>query len=1408
MTIQQYNDIFKNPVTKSMSITSSGGITITNTNICMEQMSLEESLCSENSLVFGACESGCFKIRIADMNHNFQGELLTVNQIIPIDQDTDETIPYGVFKVISDKPTNDRRWRDLTCYDAMYDILNAEVIEWYNGLTFPMTMKNFRDSFFTYLGITQETTTLVNDSFMIQGGFSNEGSLSGKTIITSICELNGVFGHISRQGQFEYISLPSADSLTLDWYMDGTGAYEDYTVQKITGITAKSSEEDVGTTVGTDTNVYIVQDNPLIYGSEGTQGLTTALTNLLNNVKDITYRPFNVNTYGNPMLPLGTNLTISTRNQTINSFLMSRVLFGIQSLKDSISADGEQYVPSQVNSLRTETKRTKGKIHELINNVDELRSTIYDEGTGLISEIQQLSDEIVLKVDANGNIVKVELSANPSTGSTFAVNADNISFTSGSVLRFNANNIVIDSTYFKVNQYGNLTSTSGTIGGWEIYSTGLSYGMESPSDYLHTGAFLDSDGSIIFNNVGNDNHTILNDEGLKVYKTSASSGELGSFTSNYGFVVPSGFSTRSFTGTAIVLGCSEDNTSTILNTELRLSPMEMTLAGASDIGYANKGISHFYGIYDDSWTNNTVPIISGAVHRQLVSSSVTSTELGYLSGVTSDIQTQLNGKQATITGGATTITSSNLTTSRALVSNSSGKVAVSNVTDTELGYLSGATSNIQGQIDGLGAKSVSGNPVVITDAEAMNANSVVATITPTQTGSGTPSPTNARPFVGYSNVMIDRCGKNLLDPSKIKRTVHGTENANGKWVWWNQNIQYDSSLNYVLNCHVPFDRIYVMTIYEFDAGLNQIYQKDYNNVYLNQAQITVTKSETKYFRIAFYNNTDISSYDFSGAQLEIGTSPTAYEPFTENTYTVQLGDTYYQGQIDITGGKIVCNYASVLINDLNCVRNGYSNRFWIQSSDLSNVIVKATSNTDVVDMYCEIYKKEAYGNIWGGVTGIGVTETGDIWMSCPSNITTAQDFKTQYGSYRILYPFATPIEIQLTPTQIELLENNNTITTNVTSLNLVYQANSTVGDTTKALDKRMTRLEDNAHIYGVEWDGSSTTKWKRTDASMFFNEPHPAINNGNGYSPFDNIYPWAGMVRIEDADAGTLVSIPKFWYKWTRNGAKMKLQIADAPLEGFHVSPAHADRGDGSGERDVVYVGAYHCVSTYKSTTGVAPKRSETRASFRTNIHNLGSDIWQWDYAMLWTIRMLYLVEYADWNSQEKIGYGCGNNTAPQSNGFTDSMIYHTGTNMATKQTYGHTRYRYIEDLWGNVYDWCDGIYFSGTTIYAIKDPSSFSDSSGGTNIGTRPTSNGIIKTWTNPSVPGLEYFLYPASTQTDSTYSTYSCDDCYYDSSGVVLHVGANYGQTKYCGLFDAFGLQSASASTGYIGSRLMVLP
>lgn len=97
-------------------------------------------------------------------------------------------------------------------------------------------------------------------------------------------------------------------------------------------------------------------------------------------------------------------------------------------------------------------------------------------------------------------------------------------------------------------------------------------------------------------------------------------------------------------------------------------------------------------IIDNLTTNNSSKVLSaaqGVAVKNLIDA----------------LQTAVNGKQSAVTGGASTITSSNLTSNRALVSNGSGKVAISDITSTELGYLDGVTANVQTQLNAKAASS-------------------------------------------------------------------------------------------------------------------------------------------------------------------------------------------------------------------------------------------------------------------------------------------------------------------------------------------------------------------------------------------------------------------------------------------------------------------------------------------------------------------------------------------------------------------------------------------------------------------------------------------------------------------------------------------------------------------------------
>lgn len=492
MASSDYNELFSSLPQKALLLKFSDGTIITNDKIVSESLELEESLCSDTKLKYGSCESSRFSIRVVNDEISFKDLWVDVymfikeNDGVLATNDNKKFITnqsqhfkvvegtngkLGRFKVKSDKPTGDRVYRDLECYDAMQDLINVDVAAWYNGLTFPISLKNFRDSLFQYLDFRQVETTLINDSYSIKGGYTTN-SLSSRDVLASICEINGVFGHINRDGRFDYVSLPSSDTVTLEWYHRGTGSYEDYETENITKVISYAADGTVGCEVGVDGNTYTFENNLIVYGDEGSAAQTTALTNLLNQIKDFTYRPFSVRTYGNPLMDLGTNLIVNTHRQTVNSFVMNRFLSGIQSMKDEYYAYGDKVYPEEINRIKTIIERTAGKTASIEANINEMNS------------------EIVLKVDANGNIGTATLKSNGSV-SSFDINVDSIKFKANSTMNLSTARLSISSTNFSVDTAGNVTATALTLNGGSINLNNVfkvtSAGAVSASDITATG---------------------------------------------------------------------------------------------------------------------------------------------------------------------------------------------------------------------------------------------------------------------------------------------------------------------------------------------------------------------------------------------------------------------------------------------------------------------------------------------------------------------------------------------------------------------------------------------------------------------------------------------------------------------------------------------------------------------------------------------------------------------------------------------------------------------------------------------------------------------------------------------------------------------------------------------------------
>ena len=425
-------------IDKQLNIVSEDGdINISNTELNSEKFELTESLCSETELVFGSCEASVIKFTVSNTFLPMKNKMLTVS--MTLDGRVNEPYQIGKYRVYSDKPTADRKYRDVVAYDLMYEILNVDATNWYanvfpvrevkkeDGKTEtvydPVTLRYFRDNFFKWLDIEIEQISLVNDDMLIEKTIDvqmfgeNATYITGKDILNSVLEVNGCFGHFGRDGKFHFIYLkqsiqglyprndlyPSDDLYPRDPKSTRIGKsfyisaqYEDYLVKSIDGLQIREKENDIGVIVGGTSNPYIIEDNFLFYG-KGTEELTGIANNILSKIRGIVYRPFTADCKGNPCLEVGDAIRIPTRYEIIESYILSRTLKGIQALRDSLEAEGEESRTGNVNGIRNSIIQLKGKSNVLERTIEETRSTITDVEAGLQSQITQTAEAVAIE---------------------------------------------------------------------------------------------------------------------------------------------------------------------------------------------------------------------------------------------------------------------------------------------------------------------------------------------------------------------------------------------------------------------------------------------------------------------------------------------------------------------------------------------------------------------------------------------------------------------------------------------------------------------------------------------------------------------------------------------------------------------------------------------------------------------------------------------------------------------------------------------------------------------------------------------------------------------------------------------------------------------------------------------------
>ena len=372
------------------------------------------------------------------------------------------------------------------------------------------------------------------------------------------------------------------------------------------------------------------------------------------------------------------------------------------------------------------------------------------------------------------------------------------------------------------------------------------------------------------------------------------------------------------------------------------------------------------------------------------------------------------------------------------------------------------------------------------------------------------------------------------------------------------------------------------------------------------------------------------------------------------------------------------------------------------------------------------------------------------------------------------------------------------------------------------------KIESLTSVFGVSWDSSqpSTALTRLTKANDpnklvtvdITTEPVPAVGTGSGSSPFDNYMPWMGMeeyniintsgkVLNKKGESGftrtnisvpVMVKIPEFYYKIEKSGSIFRYYVADGPVDGLSLHP-------GSGDN---YLGRYEAGEASSGTmgpilasySGKTQSVSKTRSEFRDRARNMASGFQLRDIAAWCAYDLLYLVEYADWDSQKKIGPGIVNDTAAHKTGETDAMVYHTGR--ANSGDNSAVQYRGIENPWGNVWEWVDGINFNNYAPVICTDPTKYADdtTTNYTVAGVPLGGSGSTKTLgISTNLPWAYLPREPGGSET-----TYIPDSMNSSSAWKVLMVGGSRGNSSAAGLFCFHAGNSSSSSGVSIGTRL----
>lgn len=418
-----------------------------------------------------------------------QGTVLTYYKVYKADNDLDIETKIGVFTCDKPEKTGSNKYK-VTAYDNV-SLLDVDVTEWLNALTFPIAIKDFATALAAKCGLELANEPRLNKDYQIQK-FTGSG-VNARDLMKMVCSASGCFCNADANGKllfdwykkndrviispkksinkksfrlFDVVKRSLQDNVhrvlisaksgsdTPDGipYFANQLTFSDFVVKAIDKVQVRQSDDDVGVVYPADeqgTNALVIQGNQLL-STTSDAALRPYVKNLYDGLNNITYVPCsNIQTPETLEIKVGDIVTVSDGKNEFDTWITSVKHSGGKCTFESVG-NANRNTTTAVNNVKYNSKQRILKISATVDGLTVKAEQTEQDISGLSSQYTQLKqtfDKFEVTAVTDGEV-----------RSKFALDSSNCTITSG-IITFNSNSLVVNSDNFKLTKNGTVTAT-------------------------------------------------------------------------------------------------------------------------------------------------------------------------------------------------------------------------------------------------------------------------------------------------------------------------------------------------------------------------------------------------------------------------------------------------------------------------------------------------------------------------------------------------------------------------------------------------------------------------------------------------------------------------------------------------------------------------------------------------------------------------------------------------------------------------------------------------------------------------------------------------------------------------------------------------------------------------------------